>query len=270
MIKASEISADQINHLNFLAKTYDSLNSMLTSTKNRLHHLNSSASPDHQDEVVAIKKIKEALTRKIKKKLKTWPIHDLWLDKISGVGPYVASNLILLYYYRFTPICPKCEVAYVEWECPKCKEKAKGGGVLQYNIEEKDFANVSKWWSYMGRAVIDGKIAKRTKGQQSNWSSKGKAIGFQFSDQLDRRKEKSPYYEFYQGRRAKRLLTHPDISKGHNQAMSRNETVKLFLSHFWHVARTLEGKSTAGPWVQEIAGHTGIIAPYCWEEPKLI
>jgi len=258
---------ETIEHLNFLLKTYDGLIGLITRTKNRLHALNPDADPCHQDEIKAISSIKDKVARKITKELRFWPIWTEWMEKIPGVGPYVAGNLILLYYYRFTPVCQDCGTPVEKKEgtfwCPACDKSVKGDGLSQYKIEDKDFPCVSAWWSYMGRG---NGVQKRKKGVQANWSSRGRAVIYQFGDQVNRQKD-TPYKLFFLARKKKREQTHPDASKGHRHNMARNEVGKLFLSHFWHVAREIAGKSTAGPYADVVLKHTGIIAPYYWEEP---
>jgi hypothetical protein len=90
-------------------------------------------------------------------------------------------------------------------------------------------------------------------------------IGYQIADQFNRQVDRTEYGKYLLGRKAKREKTHPKASKGHRLNMAKNETVKLFLAHFWHVARELEGLSTEGPYIQAVGGHTGIIAPYYFE-----
>ncbi len=252
--------------LNYLLKTYDGLNKLIVSTKNRIQALNPEADPCHQDEIVIMQSLKGKISRRIEKELDLYPIWESWLIGIRGIGPFIAGKLIMLYYYRFVPICPECGTDYIEFICPDCGKKAKGGGVLKFRIEKKDFSTVSKWWAYMGRGHDEnGNIVKRKKGEQSNWSTEGKMIGYQIGDQVNRQSEEHLYKKFLLERKKKREKTHPDVPKGHRHNMGLNETAKLFLSHFWHVARTLDGKSTEGPYVEVHLKHGHIIAPYYWD-----
>jgi hypothetical protein len=279
-----EIPEMAIRQLQFLAKTYDGLNKLITSTKNRLHAINPDADQGHdsilngennrkgEPKTQGLEQIKSRIGRDILKELVLYPIYERWLKHVPGCGPYVCSNLILAYYFRFVPICHKCGADYgycengaMAKECPKCQAKAQGGGLLETRIERKEFINVSKWWKYMGRSVEDGKMPKRKKGVKSTWSSKRREVGYQLSDQFNRQKPEHKYKAYLLKRREKRLTTHPKASKGHNLNMAKNESLKLFLAHFWHVARELEGESTAGPYAVDIQKHSGIIAPYYWE-----
>ena len=118
----------------------------------------------------------------------------------------------------------------------------------------------------MGRNIIDGSMPKRKKGVQVNWSTKGRTLGFMISDQFNRQTNKTEYGKFLLDRKKKHQKNHPDWSKGHVLNAAKNETVKLFLAHFWHVARTIDGKPVSEPYAGAIMGHTNIIKPFYWEE----
>jgi hypothetical protein len=282
---ALQVPEMAVRQLQLLTKTYDQMKKLTAATKQRLLSLN----PDSEfkyDTILhgennrkgepksqGLEQIKDRIARDVIKELRVYPIYNLWLDKVPGCGPYVCSNLILSYYWRFVPVCHECGADYgygengaMAKECPACQKKAKGGGLLETRIERKEFANISKWWKYMGREIgQDGKLTKRKKGVQSNWSSKRREVGYQLGQQVNRQGPDHLYKKFLLERRAIRLITHPKITKGHNLNMATHETIKRFLSHFWHVARELEGLSTDGPWVIAHGGHTGFVAPYYWD-----
>lgn len=261
-----------IQNLKRLCRDYDGMTKLLTSMKNRLQAVNPEAIAEHQLEINGLEKIKDGSVRRIAKELELWPVYTEWLSKVKGVGPYIAGNLILLYYYRFLPICKKCGTkaatqngdSMKHW-CPKCEKALQGEGISAYAIEEKDFPNISKWWSYMGRG--EG-VPKRKKGEKANWSKRGRVVGYQFGDQINRRNGDDPYKAFFLARKKKREDI-PDLSKGHRHNMARNETIKLFLAHFWIVARTLDSKPVTEPYSGTILGHTGIIEPFYFE-PRLL
>lgn len=188
-------------------------------------------------------------------------------------------------------IHPETEKPITEFRCTTCGKKAKGEGVLSYRIEDKDFPNVSKWWAYMGRAVdpTTNRLYKRIKGYRKRddfieYNVKGRTIGFHFSEAVNKKKpreadylspgyrplEKDHLYKLFL-LEAKKKIRIKDVEKKKSdmcvQKQAGNKTIQLFLSHMWHVARTLDGKSTQGPWIQEIKGHSGIIPPYYWTEP---
>lgn len=267
-----------VRNLSFNCRTYDDLCKMLISTKNRLGSMNPGASEKHQDLIKNLESIKGKMSRNIEKDLEFYPVWTEWLKHVPGAGPFIAGNLVLLYYYRFTPVCEKCgtklEKKAVEekgksfntfW-CSTCQNSPKGEGHTKHAIAEKDFPNISGWWHYMGRHVIDGKMPKRKKGIVSDWSSRGRVVTYHFSDQVNRHKEDEPYKAFMLSVVKKRLRTHPKATKGHRLNMAKHETAKLFLSHFWTVARTLAGKPVSEPYAGTILGHTGIIAPFYFKQ----
>jgi len=238
-------------------------------TKNRLTHLNPDENSKHNEIVKALESVKGKLARQIDRELEFWPVHTEWMKNVPGIGPFIAGNLVLLYYYRFLPICSDCgtDVQKIDGTlfCPTCDKSIKGDGVLKHRIDTtKDFPNVSKWWAYLGEHVVDGHKPKMKKGVVSDWSSKGRQISFQIGESFNKMKADHPYKNHLNERKAKLETVYPEKSKGHRQNMARMQASKLFLSHFWHVARELEGKSTRGVYADVILNHTGIIAPFYW------
>ena len=64
------------------------------------------------------------------------------------------------------------------------------------------------------------------------------------------------------------VKTKPEWTLGRIHMMGLRRMTKIFLSHLWHVWREMEGLSTQGPYVQEKLGHTSILDPWKFVEPK--
>jgi hypothetical protein len=235
----------------------------------------------------AVAALKAHNMKKVSALLNHWPVWREWLVNVPGVGPYFAGNFILAFYYKFIPICRKCEseVELIKDEddekgkqkyyCPGCKKlltrKEKGGQdrAIRLKVVLRDFATVSKWWWYLGIAVdpVRGKKLHRQEGVQCTWSPRLSTVCWKLGEQFELRCKMDNFYKkFFLEKKAKIAKLHPDSSKGHVQLMSRNETVQLFQSHFWHVARRLEGKEVYGPYAEVVLKHTGIIPPYYWDD----
>jgi len=276
-----------VKSLNLSCKNYDAVTKTVVMAKNRL----SSLMPDsdiHGETIKGLESIKDKISRNIRRELEMWPIWTEWMEKVPGIGPFIAGNLIILYYYKLVPICKDCGgeidteikeandqgVMLKTYECKDCKKKAKGDGRLSHAVIQKDFPNASKWWSYMGRACDEttGLMRKRKAGIQSNWSSKGRTTGFHIWQGFNKQKEDHPYKAYMIGQKTSHVKKNPTREKEwtplHIMNAAGNETAKLFLSHFWHVARFLEGKSTDGLYIKIIGKHTGIIPPYYWTLEK--
>lgn len=264
----TEINDELVSYLNFLCKTYDGLNKLIVSTKNRLAALNQDVKPEHQDEVVYLEKIKGQVSRKINKELEYWPVWRTWLKSVPGIGPFIAGNLILLYYYKFIPVCKKCETILEKKDgsmfCNTCNVAEKDG-MLKHKIMEKDFKMVSSWWHYLGEHNVDGHMPKKKKGQVADWSSRGRAISYQIGVSIEKLKEDEPYKAFCNKQKEKIKTKNSELKPYRVRMMANRAARKLLLSHFWHVARTIDGKSTEGPYAQSVLGHTNIIEPYYWE-----
>lgn len=258
-----------VRRLGYLCKTYDGVTKMITQTKQRMCSLQPEFNPKHQDEVMLMEKIKGQIGREIEKELEYFPVYTQWLNTVDGCGPFVAGNMILLYYFKFTKVCKDCgglldkDGDELGLKCRECGKKPKGDGVFSYKIEMRDFDTISKWWSFMGRKPVDGKMPKRRSGTQIDWNPKGRLIGYQFSQQLIRQAGKTPYSEFYLKEKEHLLKTRSEeLTKGHAHNMALNKATKLLLAHFWMVARTLDGKTVSRPYAETIMGHTGILEPF--------
>ena len=266
--------AELAKELNFLVKTYEGINKLVVATKLRLGHLNPEAEAKH-DTVLAgedggakgLESVKGTCSRRIANCLKNYPIWTEWAVNVPGCGPAIAGTLVCEWTYKMLPICADCSGLLTRdngLHCELCGKEAKGDGVLKYRIETRDYPNISKWWAKLGRHVVDGKMPKRAKGEVANWSTRGRTITKMLGECFVKSPATNPYRAYYDERKAYRVKTHPESSKGHRHNMAMNETVKLFLSHWWQVARTLEGKPLTDPYPIQIMGHTGIIPPYYW------
>ena len=262
----SKVMTGAENTLRYFLRTYDSLSKNITATKLRLQSILPDADPMDHPEVQDMEKLKGKLSRRIDKELELYPIWTEWMKEIGGIGPFIAGNLIMLYYFRHIALCKKCGADLVDFKCPACEWTASGSGLLTFRIEEKDFPNISKWWKYMGvHCGEDGSKPKRQKGVKQDWSTIGRNIAWHIGENINKQKPDNLYKGFYLMRKDKREKTHPKASKGHRHNMAKNETAKLFLAHFWIAARTIDAKTVTEPYAGTIMGHTGIIDPFYYE-----
>ena len=266
---------EQAMKLNYLVKTYQGINKLVVATKLRLNSINpdadSKADPvlGGEDGNKGLESAKGVCSRNIEKCLKEHPIWTEWAVNVPGCGPAIAGTLLVLWKWKSLPICNDCGGLLEKnggMFCLDCGKEAKGDGVLSYRIEQRDFPNISKWWAYLGRHCSEeGRMPKRRKGEVANWSTVGRTITYQLGECFVKSSALSnPYRAYYDSRKIYREKTHPEASKGHRHNMAKNETVKLFLGHWWQVARTLEGKPLTDPYPIQIQGHSGVIAPYFW------
>lgn len=266
-----------IGYLNYLVKTYEGITQVCASTKQRLlslpgidHEASYDSMLKGEKGALGLETVKGRFSRQLEKELQLWDVWNEWLIKVPGIGPSIGGKLIILYYYRFIAICKDCggllEKVEHELTCVDCGKKAKKDGVLLHRIEDKDFPTISKWWAYMGRHTVEGIMPKRTKGEMANWSTPGRTLGWMIGDQFNRQAPDNPYKAFMLERKKRHQENHPDWSKLHVHNAAKNETVKLFLSHFWVVSRTLQEKEISDPYSGVIMGHTNIIKPFFWEK----
>jgi len=267
-MKAFEVPEIVINRLKYLARNYDGITHLLVSSKNRLQSINPDSKTDFDDTCQELDRIKNKHTRMLEKELEYWDVWLKWLVNVPGIGPWIGAELILALFYRFPAVCKKCgtllEKKDKSFWCSHCKKSVKGDGILNYKLEFKQFPNVSSWWKYMGRPVEDGKMPKRQKGVQSDWSTKRRTLGFHIYESFIKQNSGHKYRQIYDERKAYRQETHPGEKKGYWHNMAGNETTKLFLAHYITVAYEIEGIPFSQPYANTIMGHTGYVKPfYC-------
>ena len=131
-------------------------------------------------------------------------------------------------------------------------------GLISYIGDPKKFKDPSHLWAYAGLHVIDGKAAKRAKGQQSNWNTKLKTLCWLVGESFVKQKN-SKYRDLYDQFRSFYDLKFPEESKGHQYAMAKRKVVKIFLVHLWSEWCNLEGIKPKAPYVIDKLGHTGYI-----------
>ena len=111
----------------------------------------------------------------------------------------------------------------------------------------------------------EGRVPKMEKGITIDWNPRGRTRCYLISHNFLR--QNPEYKHFYDLRKQHRQRTHPDATPGYKDNMARHEMMKLFLSHFWQVAREIEGLSLTKPYAMTVMGHTGFIEPFFWNRP---
>lgn len=283
-----------IEELQFLARSYDGVVKLITATKNRLSAKNPEVSgkdmkPIYKANTIlngrksvktdtqGLEQIQDRIKYQMGKHIMMyWPIWEYWLKYVPGIGPFIAANLILLYYYRFLPVCQECNTIVVQQDntffCPTCNKSIRGGvgqeKKLKFVIERKDFSCVSAWWSYLGEANDSetGCKVQRKKGQQGNWSVKGSVISYQIGEAFTKQPDDHHYKAFYIKRKARKERLRKDLPLWRRHKQAVREARKLFLSHFWHVAHELEGLPAVGTYAHTVLKHDikKMIPPYYW------
>lgn len=274
-----KFNEEVVRNLNFLVKSYDALTETVAGIKNRYKHLNTDGEPKYDDVLKKLDSQKNIIKTRIGNELEFFPLWTEWLKGVPGIGASLAGRLIVLYYFRFVPICKECGSDLIKKEgsdgkvgffCSGCGRKAKGDGVLQTRIELKDFNKISSWWKYMGRHVVKnddgvGGMPKRKKGEKSDWSTVGRTVGFHIGESFV--KTGGKYRAFYDRAKEEYQGFYPDKTDMHRHNLAKNKMIKLFLSHLWQVARELDGLPVTEPYAIQHLGHAGIIKPFYWSKP---
>lgn len=177
--------------------------------------------------------------------------HD-WLSHIKGIGPVIASNMIKIFDY------------------------------CQY------FNMPSSVVKYSGLDVVDGKAVRRAKGKKAKYNPKAKVLAWKIADSFIKQNT-DPYRHLYDEKKAEYLdrdyepgilyskygknvrpgkkSYKPEDTKlvlGHAESMARRVIMKLFLQHYWCIARQLKGFKTEMPYIfKKDPVHSHFINPPC-------
>ena len=292
------VKEEYVQSLKFMSSTADAVTRTMAGTRNRIAALAKSKNARNDEIVKMLKSLKDKIEYRMTPDLQMFDLYTHWLEKVPGVGNSTAAKLLLHYYYRMVPYCPDCGTDLEKRDktmwCNTCKRSAAGDGLLTYRIEEKDFPRISGWWKYMGRHNTahcptcrkgldeNGKCPKckkiienpaflmpmREKGNVCDWSTKGRTAVFALKGSFNRIKSSDQLYRDHHSKEKIRYQKlHPDWTKSHIENTTWNNTLKLFLSHMWQVARTLDGKPVTKPYICQKNPAHNIILPYYFDQP---
>jgi len=168
-----------------------------------------------KDKLELFYEIEKMVMKRIKKVLVGHPIWEGYLKDVNGVGPVIAASLI--------------------------------GEIGDANRFEK----TSDLWAYAGKAVIDGKAQRRTRGQKSNWNKYLQLALWKFGSSVMKvgARYKSKYCELYYSRKQYEIENHDRTCKTiqekgkcsapklhiHSRAIRYVE--KKFLSDLYHYCK---------------------------------
>jgi hypothetical protein len=290
-----------IRYLSFLVNNYYSIVKTIVGVKNRFHSEHPDKSKEEVGEMLETHRLlkgeqemkggtlirntgldtaKSMVYTKLHNHLKTWPIYTDWLEKIPNIGPSSCGHLILWYYYKFVPICKKCgtdlekrifneKKGTKKFFCTHCDKFVTNEEKVKYRIHFRNWPNISSWWSYLGRAPVESHLPEREKGKQLNIRLEGKMITHQIAGKFKSSKvEDHPYKLLFEEKYNWRLNNKPGTTDIHTKNMALNEMVKIFLAHFWMVAREIEELPIVLPYIiNKDPGHN-IIQPFYWKDNK--
>jgi len=167
-------------------------------------------------------------------------VYNEFLNKIRGIGPVLSANLIK--------------------EFGDCS----------------NYDNVSRIWAHTGNSVINGIAPKRRKGELLSYNPKLRTMTWKISDSL-LKQNKGYYRQIYDTEKEKQLNKIYDegfleqrygkpykandtkLSKLHAHNRALRKMRKIFLDHFWHASRELNGLPAEKNYVEGVLQHNHII-----------
>jgi hypothetical protein len=190
----------------------------------------------HEGLAEALKAQERRIVRLCLSYLKNEPVWNDWLKGVRGIGPVLAAGLL-------------AHVGYCERS-----------------------PTVSALWAYAGQHVVNGEAPKRKRGEKANWNASLRVLVWKIGQSFV--KVGDGYRALYLAEKARLRKLHPELAPydpprkrrdggpllrftdGHVAAMAERKARKLFLSHYWDVARRIKGLPVREPYVLEQMGHT--------------
>lgn len=138
------------------------------------------------------------------------------------------------------------------------------------------YDTVSKMWAHCGQNVVNGKAPKRKKGENIAYNPKLKSMTWKISDSL-LKQNKGFYRKIYNEEKNKQLnreyekgyleekygkpykIEDVKISQGHAHNRALRKMRKIFLDHYWHASRELNGLPAEKNYVEGILRHEHIV-----------
>lgn len=138
------------------------------------------------------------------------------------------------------------------------------------------YDTVSKMWAHCGQNVVNGSAPKRKKGENISYSPKLKSMTWKISDSL-LKQNKGFYRKIYDTEKSKQLnreyaigyleekygkpykIEDVKISQGHAHNRALRKMRKIFLDHYWHASRELNGLPAQKNYVEGILRHEHIV-----------
>lgn len=198
-----------------------------------------------QETINLVKESKNFET-KYKKLIHNWlkeqEIYKKFLKQIKGIGPIIVARLIKNF-----------------------------GDCSQYDTS-------SKLWAHCGYGVEkDGTAPKKQKGKEISYNPKLRTFVWNISDSLMKLNKNGFYRQTYVEEKERQLAEEYEkgylaskwngyqaddtkLSKGHAHARALRKMVKIFLDHYWVVARTIAGLETEKNYVEGVLGHIHIVS----------
>jgi len=164
------------------------------------------------------------------------PIYYKWLKNVKGISTRLTANLLKEYSY--------CE----------------------------NHDTVSKVWSHSGMTPQGAK--NKEKGEKINYDPNKKKLAWKIMDSFIKQRTE-PYRTIYDNEKQRQMKKKElkeqgkedqykgsaPQSLGHASNRARRKGAKIFLQHYWVIARQLKGLSTVPPYVHDKLKHDNYIKP---------
>jgi len=184
-----------------------------------------------------IQKVENGYKDMLSSYLATEKIWREWLTKLKGIGPVIGAGLIKHFGY-----CENYDTVSSLWKhCGMTPQGAKGrtkGEKLEYDPRRKTFV-----WKIANFAITMQKLEPYNEVKKKEKERQLRRMELKEEGQKEEYNGSAPE------------------SRGHAEARAKRKAVKIFLSHYWVIARQLKGLDTKPPYVHDKLKHENYIKP---------
>ncbi|KPL02044.1 MAG: hypothetical protein AMJ90_06795 [candidate division Zixibacteria bacterium SM23_73_2] len=215
------------------------------------------------------KKIEQKYKKMMEECLKYEKIYNQWLKKLKGIGTVLSSNLLKNFGYceitifdsKGNQVCSEIDDLEKTWKLLKEIRHDGNKNKLFY----KGYPHVSSLWRHCG---LDPEGAQpKNKGKKIHYNPKLKTLAWKIADSffMKRTPVYRSLYDQYLARQYKLIDDHDKKAaknKKHACFRSRRRMVKIFLAHYWSIARRMKGLPVTNPYaIDKIPGHSTYVKP---------
>lgn len=206
-----------------------------------------------------------------KKKIAGHPVWENWLAGVKGIGPCLAGGLLSWINIARSTHCSQLwkysglGTTVEHYECPECGTKTD-----PKPMSELVAAGETRIVCPDCRVPLNvvGHADRRVKGQQTGYNPRVKTLAWKIGESFVKQSpEKSGYRKLYEQFRAQvdrqpcRKVHKDEKGKvipcfdAHKFAKAKRMTVKVFMAHYYLVARTIEGLPVTKPYSFGVLAH---------------
>ena len=275
--------AATLDYLKILVRAYYDIQGQRERSEHRLKYVKNPIDVEFLQDLIVrrCKKQEKDLKKEIERTLEEFPVWTEYLSKIRGYGPILAGGEIAETYPISRFDSPSKLWAYhgvsVGYVLVRCTRSSKAHRFIMTSMPDYTCPRKLKGGNDICGEKFElieehpTEIPRRMAGYGCNWNTFLQTHVFRTGSCFRRDRSNGFYKQLYFKIKDEYKLKKPSPSNAskkqlerwhsHINQMALRKTVKIFLQHYWVVARILDGLPTGKPYIIEHGGHANYIPP---------